>query len=163
LVALAGVALVIPALDWHNAFSRGALWGTISGLTFAGLSIANRGYRARYPALALTFHQALWAILFLLPVVTGTDARPTARDRGLLVLLGVVFTALAHGLFIGSLRRVRARVASVVATLEPVYGIVLAALLLREFPGGRTLAGGAVIVAAAGWVTLRGGGEAPSP
>ena len=34
------------------------------------------------------------------------------------------------------------RVASVVATLEPVYGIVLAALVLREFPGGRTLARG---------------------
>lgn len=162
LVALAGVAMVIPALDWDNTFTRGAFWGTIAGLTFAGLSVANRAYRARYPALALTFHQSLWATLFLLPFVAGTEARPTARDWGLLVSLGVVFTALAHGLFIGSLRQVRARVASIVATLEPVYGIVLAALVLGEFPAGRTLAGGAVIVAAAGWVTLRGGGEAPA-
>ena len=35
------------------------------------------------------------------------------------------------------------------AALEPVYGIVLAASLLDEIPSARTLAGGALIVAAA--------------
>lgn len=163
LVALAGVALVIPDPDWANDVTRGAFWGTVSGLTFALLSIANRGYRRRYPALVLTFHQDLWALVALLPFVGWTTVRPTPGEWGLLILLGVVFTALAHGLFIHGLHAVRARTASVIATLEPVYGIVLAAWLLGEIPGGRTVAGGIVIVAAAAWVTVRGRAPAPEP
>ena len=89
--------------------------------------------------------------------------RPTLEEWALLALLGVVFTALAHGLFIHGLHAVRARTASVIATLEPVYGIALAAWLLDEIPGGRTVAGGAVIIAAAAWVTVRGQAPAPEP
>jgi len=44
---------------------------------------------------------------------------------------------------------VSAHSASVVASLEPVYGIALAAWLLGQMPDGRTIAGGALIVVAA--------------
>lgn len=159
LVSLAGVALVVPELDWANTLTRGAFWGVISGLTFALLSVANRGYVRRYPPLVLAFHQDLWAAVALLPFAFGLAAPPTVRELGLLLLLGVVFTALAHTLFIRGLREVRARTASVIATLEPVYGIAFAVLLLGEIPGGRTLAGGAVILAVAAWVSLRSGEE----
>ena len=64
-------------------------------------------------------------------------------------MLGVACTGLAHTLFIASMRRVSAHAASVVAALEPVYGIALAAWLLHDVPDGRTLVGGALIVAAA--------------
>jgi drug/metabolite transporter (DMT)-like permease len=67
----------------------------------------------------------------------------------LLVVLGVVCTGFAHTLFIASMRRVSAHTAAVVAALEPVYGIALAAWLLGEWPDTRTLAGGALIVLAA--------------
>jgi drug/metabolite transporter (DMT)-like permease len=45
--------------------------------------------------------------------------------------------------------RVSAHAASVVAALEPVYGIALAALLLHEIPGARPLVGGVLIICAA--------------
>jgi drug/metabolite transporter (DMT)-like permease len=79
-----------------------------------------------------------------------------ARDVGLLLALGVVCTAGAHTLFIASLRTVSAHTASVVAALEPVYGIALALLLLDEIPGGRTLAGATLLVAAALVASRRG-------
>ncbi|MEJ2538469.1 MAG: DMT family transporter [Gemmatimonadota bacterium] len=155
LVTLVGVSLVVPRIDWASDVTRGAFWGVMSGLTFALLAVANRGYRRRYGALALTFHQLVWAAVVLLPLAAPQVSRATGRDLVLLALLGVVFTALAHGLFVWALEGIRARVASVVATLEPVYGIVLAALILGEMPSGRTLVGGAVILAAAAWVMLR--------
>jgi drug/metabolite transporter (DMT)-like permease len=64
-------------------------------------------------------------------------------------VLGIVCTGLAHTLFIASMRRVSAHSASVVASLEPVYGIALAAWLLGEKPDGLTMAGGVLIVVAA--------------
>ena len=76
--------------------------------------------------------------------------RRSMRGRSVCSLvLGVLCTALAHTLFIAALRTVTAHTASVVAALEPVYGIALAFVLLGEVPGARTLAGGALIVGAA--------------
>jgi drug/metabolite transporter (DMT)-like permease len=74
---------------------------------------------------------------------------PTPRDVALLIVLGVVCTALAHTLFIRSMRVLSAHTASVIAALEPVYGIALAFALLGEAPGWRTLIGAALIVGAA--------------
>jgi len=85
---------------------------------------------------------------------------PTARDVGLLLALGVLCTALSHTLFIASLRTVTAHTASVVAALEPVYGIALAFVLLGEVPSARTLVGGALIVGAAVIATRRAGRDA---
>jgi drug/metabolite transporter (DMT)-like permease len=67
-------------------------------------------------------------------------------DLLLLAVLGIVFTALAHTLFIQGLRGVKAQTASLISSLEPVYGIVFAALLLAEIPTPRTLLGGALIL-----------------
>jgi drug/metabolite transporter (DMT)-like permease len=88
-------------------------------------------------------------------VWVGRAAIPalSLRDLSLIVVLGLACTALAHTLFIASLRRVSAHVASVVAALEPVYGIALAALLLHEIPTLRTLVGAVLIVGAALYAT----------
>jgi drug/metabolite transporter (DMT)-like permease len=155
-VTFAGVALVIPELDWANTLTRGAFWGVIAGFTFALLSIANRGFAPRYHPLVLALHQDFWAMVVLLPSIAMLGAVPGRSDVLLLVLLGVVFTALAHGLFIRGLKDVRARTASVIATLEPVYGIIFAIVLLGEGPAARTVLGGLVILGAAGYVTVRG-------
>jgi len=66
-----------------------------------------------------------------------------------------VFTALAHTLFISGLKGVKAQTASLIASLEPVYGILFAALLLREIPSPRTLLGGAIILGVVAYSSLR--------
>jgi drug/metabolite transporter (DMT)-like permease len=66
---------------------------------------------------------------------------------GLLIILGVFCTALAHALFINSLKSIRAQLAGVIAALEPVYGILFAFVLLGEKPSWTMLSGGALILA----------------
>lgn len=165
-LALAGVVLVVPEFSWASTATRGAAWGVFSGLTFALLSIGNRDLARRYASRVVAFRQDLWAALVLVPVVLLPAFRggrlptlPTPREWALLAVLGVVFTAGAHTLFIRGLARVRASTASVIATLEPVYGAAFAWLLLSEVPTRRTLLGGAVIVAVAAWVSR--GSSAP--
>jgi drug/metabolite transporter (DMT)-like permease len=62
---------------------------------------------------------------------------------------------LAHTLFIRGMRGVNAQTASLVASLEPVYGILFALILLGEVPTVRTVLGGAIILGAVLLVTLR--------
>ena len=152
LLACAGLVLLVPDFSWSNRATRGLALGLVSGFTFAWLTVRNRRLVGDHSPVRLALWQNLFAAACLLPIVTIADrasAWPTWADLGLLVVLGVACTALAHTLFIASMRRISAHSASVVAALEPVYGIALAALLLHEIPNGRTLAGGALIVAAA--------------
>jgi drug/metabolite transporter (DMT)-like permease len=145
----AGLLLLVPEFSIDNRTVQGLLWGLVSGFSFALLAVANRGLAVRRSASAIALWQNGIAAAVLLPLAALTAAPPTGRDLALLLVLGVACTALAHTLFIRSLRFLSAHVASVVAALEPVYGIALALLLLGEVPGPRTLMGAALIIGAA--------------
>lgn len=155
LVVFIGLALVIPEFDLSNNITLGVLWGTISGLTFAILSVLNRKFVGRYSALTISLYQDAVACLLLLPFAGRAALAVDSTDLVQLILLGVVFTALAHTLFIRGMRVVKAQLASVIACLEPVYGILLALILLREIPSAREIAGGVVIIGAIMYATRR--------
>jgi drug/metabolite transporter (DMT)-like permease len=150
-----GLALLVPEFNLENRTVRGLAWGLVSGFTFALLAVNNRALAARHGSGAIALWQNACAALVLLPFAVAAGAVPDARDTALLVVLGVACTAFSHTLFIRSLRVLSAHTASVVAALEPVYGIALAFVLLGETPSARTLAGGALIVGAAFFATVR--------
>jgi drug/metabolite transporter (DMT)-like permease len=148
---LLGLALVIPSFDFHNHVTQGAFWGTISGFTFAVLSILNRKYVGTYPSIVIVSYQNGIATVILLPFLFFADLTFRPADFILLAILGVFCTALAHVLFIKSLVHVKAQLASIIACLEPVYGIIFAFALLGEAPAPRTIIGGSIIL---GTITL---------
>jgi drug/metabolite transporter (DMT)-like permease len=58
-------------------------------------------------------------------------------------------------MFINGMKTVRAQTAGMIASLESVYGIAAAALFLSEVPSSNEMTGGAVILAAALYSTLK--------
>lgn len=155
-VVTAGLLLVVPEFRLGSDATEGLIWAVASGLLFALLTLANRRL-ATYGTVRLALWQNAVAAIVLAPLGWPLLAQASAVEWWRLAVLGVVFTALAHGLFIASLRSVPARLAAVVAALEPVYGIVFAWLLFAEWPEVRTLLGGAVILAATTWASVRKG------
>jgi drug/metabolite transporter (DMT)-like permease len=150
-LAAAGLVVLMPGFAMSDDVLRGLALGLVSGFTFALLSVRSHSMVRQITPTRIALWQNGFAAACLAPVALLVDAleAPTAVAAGLLLILGVVCTALAHTLFIASMRRVAAHTASVVAALEPVYGIALAIPLLGEIPSARTLAGGTLIVAAA--------------
>jgi drug/metabolite transporter (DMT)-like permease len=152
LLATGGLAALAPSLSWDDGALRGLGFALVSAFTFAWLTLRNRALVASRGALGIALWQNVFATACLLPIAAIAlrgIAWPRPIDIGLLIVLGTVCTGLSHTLFIASMRRVSAHTASIVAALEPVYGIALAALLLREVPDARTIAGGILIVGAA--------------
>lgn len=152
LLVTTGLLLLVPEFSIESSVVRGLGWGLLSGFSFALLAVMNRGWSLTRAATDIAFWQNLYAALALLPFAVpsvighgGLDAREIA----LLALLGLICTALAHTLFIAALATVSAHTASVVAALEPVYGIAFAFMFLGEPPESRTLLGGTLIVIAA--------------
>ena len=141
-----GLILVIPSLDFQNNITQGAFWGTISGFTFAVLSILNRKYVSTYPSMVIVCYQNWMATLILIPFLFFENLSLKPTEFLLLAVLGVFCTALAHVLFIKSLVHIKTQLASITGCLEPVYGIIFALVLLGEIPSLRTILGGCVIL-----------------
>jgi drug/metabolite transporter (DMT)-like permease len=151
----AGLGLLVPEFVLANRVVQGLLWGILAGFSFALLAVCNRQWAARRAPEQMAFWQNACAAVVLLPALALHPAVPGLKDLALLFALGIFCTALAHTVFIASLRVVSAHTASVVAALEPVYGMAMAALLLGEWPDTRTLVGAALIVGASVTVGMR--------
>ncbi len=124
-------------------------WAIFSGFSFALLTLLNRHLVQGVSFLRVAFCQQAGASACLLPVVILLrEPLPGARDILLICILGLACSALAQTLFVKSLGRLRAQLASVVSGLEPVYAIVLAALLLGDRPAGLTLLGAGIVLLA---------------
>jgi drug/metabolite transporter (DMT)-like permease len=150
LLIIAGVAVTVPEFRLDNDVTRAILLGLISAFAYAVLSLVNRHLTTALDSTVIAFYEQGTAsiVLFLLLIFSRVPiVQPTAADIGLIILQGSVMTALAHTLYIRSLKGLTARLAGVISTLEVVYAVLLAWLLLGEVPALRTLAGGVVILA----------------
>ena len=159
LLVLLGLLVLVPKFDLDDKTTLGIGWGILSGLSFAGLLLLNRGLACQFTPAVTAAGQGFFAAVLLLLLLPSYYQPLTAQDWWLLVLLGVVFTALAHFLFIQSLVHVRAQLASIVSALEPIYGGLFAWLLLGEIPSWRTACGGALILSA----VIIGAAMSPGP
>lgn len=122
-------------------------WGLLAALSYASYYIFGKWVLARYaPVTVYAFVLPIGA-LGLLPFV---DFAPkTLSVWGLLLLLAVVSTYAAYGLYYTGLGRVEASRAVLVASIEPVVAALLAAALFGERLGAWGLVGGAAILSAA--------------
>lgn len=155
IITFAGVVLVIPSFELGNEMTQGAMWGIVSGATFAVLSILNRKYVADYQGSLIALYQDTVASILLLPFFFILKPSISGQDLGLLILLGFLFTAFSHTIFINGLQTVKAKTASVIASLEPVYGILGAIFLLAEVPSQKEIIGGLIILGTTFYATYR--------
>jgi drug/metabolite transporter (DMT)-like permease len=143
-----GLILVAPNADLANATTRGLLWALLSGFIYALVTLLNQHLVKTESAIGLALWQQACVALVLLPVMIYGGTWPDAATWGWLVVLGLACTTLPQILLIHALKFMRAHLVAVATALEPVYGILFAAVLLNEIPDLRTLAGGTIVIGA---------------
>ena len=164
-LSLTGLVLVLAG----DAGGIGRVDGLGIGLAFVGAVaqvfyvLAARYGFARVPApqaAAMTMGGA--TILYLGIAVLGGGvtalAMPTASVPALwpVIVAGVIGAGIPTVSYITGIRRLGPSRAAILATLEPVIGVALAAALLAERPTPLQIAGGALILVAAVVLQLRG-------
>ncbi len=148
IIALVGIYILIPSFNFSSLNFKGVIVGIISGLLFALLSIVNKIQVKNESSFLIAFYQHLFSIPILLPSVFLLKGVPTSTDFLYFFLLGAIFTAMAHLLFIDSLVKFKAFISGIFATLEPVYGAFFAFLILKEIPSVKTIIGGFIVLCA---------------
>ena len=138
---LPGVALVVGGVP--DGMRAGIAVGALSALLVALFGSFNKRLVDRADPLTVTAVElgagtlALTALAPLMPLLLPAFAGelmalPGLRDGVLLLLLALACTLLPFALALMALRHMSAYAVQLVTNLEPVYAIVLAALLLSE-------------------------------
>ncbi len=149
-ISIIGVILVIRPdtlfQDVDYTYLIGLAAGLVSGLLYGGMTLTSRYLKDYYTGTA----QGAWALLITLLIFSPYSIAITAKilldNLAVLVLFGLIPTALALVLYLSGLMHVRAQNASIVALLEPVSAVVFAYIILSEPVTISMLAGGALIL-----------------
>lgn len=148
LIILLGVIVTVPEFSLGNRMFAGIAVGMLSAFSYAVLTVMNKDFSGRYSGSVTAFYEQAAAAVVLLPFLFMSPARPSGTDLALLLFLGVVTTAAAHTLFISSLKSLPAQLAGLCSSMETVYGILFAFLILGEVPSLREIIGACIIVGA---------------
>lgn len=154
-VLLLGVFITIPEFSMENQITIGIIWGMVSSLSYAVLSLANRYLSRSYAARTVCLYEQGTAAVVLLPAMFLVKTSWTPQNILGIAAIGFICTAFAHSLYVAAQRKVKAQTAGIISGMETVYGIVYALLFLGEVPGIRELIGGTVILGVALQTSLR--------
>ena len=155
IITFLGVVLVIPKFELGNSLTEGVLWGMVASFTYAILSMLNRKYVREYSSTVIAFYEQFVATVVLIPFLFLQKPVFQPKDILLLILLGTVFTGISHSLFINGLKNIKTQIAGIISSLEPVYGIIFAVLLLREIQTLREILGGSIILGTVFYSTIK--------
>ncbi|WP_372858884.1 DMT family transporter [Pseudoalteromonas sp.] len=148
-VVIIGIYLLIPNVNLGDDITLGVVTGVVSALFFAIRNITHKRYFSEYGGPQTMFYQTLVASLMLCAFIEVPITQINDTDLILLLIAGMVFTAMPHSLFAASLKHLSAATAGLISCLQPLYGTILAIIILHERPSVMTLIGGALIVSAA--------------
>lgn len=155
-LAVAAVGfLLVAAPAVRSSSAVGLALAGFAAASFVAILILTKPLAEAYGGLRITLIEMAGAALILAPVAALTDWGEPEPAWALLLVLGLVHTALGTGLYLSALAQVPATHVGILGYLEPVSVVLLGWLFLDESPGPATLAGGALIVLA-GWLTVTG-------
>jgi len=143
---LVGIYFLTPELNLSNNDTKGVIFGLISSLFYALRNILSKKNIAHYHGSMIMFYQLVIVSLVLWPVLFFIDSSSSTNDWQALIALALLTTAIGHTLFVMSFKNFSISTASIMSSIQPVYGILFGMLFLSEIPSGNTVIGGFLII-----------------
>lgn len=138
--------LVIPAMyliyyTFEGDMLIGFWLGILAAILLAYFTILNRKYMGQTEPMVVTFIEMASSCIFLTflaPVLLLIDGGadyliPNLSDGFYLIVLSIGCTILPFVLHLKALKHISAFTTNLIVNLEPVYGIIMAALILKDF------------------------------
>lgn len=146
-LVLAGLYILSPDFNLENSNAQGILFGLLSALCYSIRLLILKQYVLQYNGVMLMFYQTLIITICLLPVLFFMDISGFQTQWPYLLLLALLTTAIGHSLMVHSLQFFSASTASIISSVQPIFGIILAFFFLKEMPTMNTFIGGSLILA----------------
>jgi len=137
ILIIPAMALIANTIEYN--FVLGFWIGILSAFLASLFTVLNKKYLHKADALLITFVEMLGAFLFLsicLPFyvfnLTEGMSFPSTEDLIYLLILSIVCTTLAYALSLKALKFLSTFESNLIYNLEPIYGVILAIVILNE-------------------------------
>ena len=143
---LVGIYLLVPEFDLKNTATQGLLIGLFSALAYSLRNLILKKHNAMGNGSIQMIYQLGVIVVLLLPVLWIYPNTDLSSQWPYLLLLGAITTALGHTLFLSSFAHFSISTASIMSSIQPLFGVLLGALFLSEIPDLKSILGGVLIL-----------------
>ncbi|WP_298524280.1 DMT family transporter [uncultured Christiangramia sp.] len=147
-LVLFGVYFLSPDFDLENNSFIAVLFGIASAVFYSLRNLLMKKEIERYNGSTLMFYQILVVALVLSPAFFYSEVDKVLEQWKPLLTLALLTTCIGHTLFLKSFKNFSITAASIMSSIQPVYGIALGAIFLNEIPSAKTMIGGSLIISA---------------
>ncbi|MDF4222121.1 DMT family transporter [Maribacter sp. M208] len=145
-LVLTGMYFLSPTLDFENSYTIAIAFGVFSALAYALRNIILKQKVSKYNGTVLMTYQTAIVGIILFPFLLTVSTDAIVNQWEVLVALAVLTTAIGHTMFLMTFKHFNITTVSILSSVQPVYGILIAAVFLSEIPKGTTILGGILIL-----------------
>lgn len=145
-MVLIGLYVLLPSTDLSDNNVVGILIGVGSSLSYTIRNLILKPQVSRYNGSVLMAYQLMVVTLLMLPLqyeISISEIWPFALP---LAILALFTTSMGHTLFLRSFKHFSLSMASILSSLQPIYGIIIALIFLGEIPELKSIIGGLLIL-----------------
>lgn len=147
LMVLFGIYILAPEFNLESTHVQGVLFGLLSAICYALRNIMSKKLVGRYNGTHIMFYQVSVLTLVLLPTLFFMDTSNVTTQFPYIITLALITTAVGHTMLVNSLKHFSVSTASIISSIQPIFGIIIAFLFLNEIPTLNTFFGGSLILA----------------
>jgi drug/metabolite transporter (DMT)-like permease len=144
-LVLLGIYILSPEFSLESTHVKGILFGLLSAVFYALRILILKQLAIQYNGTMLMLYQLLILTIVLSPVLYLMGTSGINTQFPYVLILALVTTAIGHTMFVRSLKYFSASSASIINSMLPIYGILIAYIFLNEIPSRNTLIGGLLI------------------
>ena len=146
LMVLTGIYILAPEFSLESDQAKGILLGLLSATFYAIRTLLLKQHVSKYNGTMLMFYQVFILTLVLVPVLLFMDSSGIQSQYPFVILLALLTTAIGHTMFVSSLKYFKVSTASIIGSMQPIFGIIIAYFFLHETPTWNTFFGGLLIL-----------------
>lgn len=147
-LVLTGVYFLVPEVSFKNQHFIAVLFGVTSAFFYALRNILMKPKVAKYNGSVLMLYQLVIIVFIMSPLLFKADFTLVKEQLLPIAFLALVTTAIGHTLLLMSFKHFSATTASIMSSVQPIYGILMGVVFLGEFPAWHTIIGGMLILSA---------------
>ena len=145
-LTLLGIYFLVPSFDLAKTHGPAIALGVFSALCYAIRNILLKKARTSGNGSQQMLAQVVIIALCFVPFISQETVSMNQDFWPALVFLALFTTVIGHSMFLFSLTRFSVTSASIAASVQPLYGILIAYFFLNEIPHWGTYIGGTLIV-----------------
>lgn len=141
-----GVSILVPEFSLENNELQGILFGVLSAFFYSIRNLIVKQHVKNYNGSMLMFYQLVVITALLTPVLFFSDFSNLYSQIPLLILVALLTTAIGHTMIVNSLQYFSVSTASIITSVQPIFGIIIAFIFVNEIPGFNIFIGGGLIL-----------------